>query len=314
MIVILQKAHLIYFDLFPIMTKQLSIILILLFNFLPVFGQNSDLNFRKKLPLRAGLVNDFENIFTDEQEKTLDSVINQYEIKTTIEISVITIPSKAIDKESFDDLVFKIANSWGVGKGDKNNGILIGISKDYRKIRISNGLGIEKLMTDNQTKEIINNTFIPSFKKGDFYQGTLNGVQDIIMVLDIASMTSEFIDLNKISVWEFINLLKIDTTNKSDLNILTIGMNTPENWINAKDIDTLMTIINSNEPSKCIVQVISSYYLPIGESSTIGGQVMDIIEAYKDNKAYPNKLTSCSKTDEQRIKAIELWWKGKKKQ
>lgn len=76
-----------------------------------------------------------------------------------------------------------IAQTWKIGKAEKDNGILIGISKGYRRIRIQNGNGIEKIITDEETKKIIENYFIPEFKKGEYYKGTLNGLREIINVL-----------------------------------------------------------------------------------------------------------------------------------
>jgi uncharacterized protein len=279
-------------------------------SFFTACGQTSN-DYWTKLPRPTGWVNDFENIFTEDQKRTLDSLISEYEKRTTTEIAIITIPTSATDKERFDELTLFIANEWGVGKKEKDNGILIGISKGHRTIRINNGFGIEKLITDNQTKQIIDLIIIPSFKADDFYMGVFNGIQEIKQILDKGSK-NDFINLKDYSVYQFIELLKIDNEKPNQLNILTIDMQTPENWVSAKDIDSLMTFINSTEPAKCVMQVVSSH-LPLGDSSTIGGQVMDIIEAFKENKSYPTILTSCAKTDQERIEKLTEWWNEQKK-
>ena len=82
--------------------------------------------------------------------------------------------------EQFDGFVLHIHETLGVGKKDKDNGIVIGISKSLRKMRISNGSGIEKLLSDEQTKLIIDTQFIPFFKQSDYYNGTLNGLEYLI--------------------------------------------------------------------------------------------------------------------------------------
>lgn len=293
------------------MTRQITVLTIFLCSFFIAYGQNSKDNYWENLPKPTGWVNDFENIFTEKEEKTLDSLITEYEKRTTTEITVITIPTSATDKDRFDELTLLIANKWGVGKKEKNNGVLIGISKGHRKMRIQNGYGIEKLITDNQTKQIIDQTFFPSFKADAYFKGVFDGIQEIKKVLDNGSK-SDFINLNDISVFQFIELLKIDNEKPNQLNILTVGMQSPENWVTEKDIDSLMTLINSTEPAKCVMQVISSY-LPVGDSSTIGGQVMEIIEAFKDKKSYPTILTSCAKTDKERIDKLAKWWNEQKK-
>ena len=165
------------------MKIKLIIVPIFLFSFQLIFGQiNND--FSKELPKNKGWVNDFENIFSTGQENSLDIILSAFEKKTTIEIAIITIPEIMTTAENFDNLVVQISNYWGLGKKDKNNGILIGVSKGLRSIRISNGLGIESILTDEQTKKIIENTIIPNFKVENYYQGTLKGIEEIIKNLD----------------------------------------------------------------------------------------------------------------------------------
>jgi uncharacterized protein len=141
-------------------------------------------HFYNDLPKRTGWVNDFENLFTEEQELSLDSIISIYKVKTGIEIAIITLDTSVTSKDKFDDFTLHIANTWGVGEKEKNNGVLIAISEGHRKMRIQNGYGIEKLITDNETKSIIDFYFIPDFKKGDYYQGTLTGLTKLIELLN----------------------------------------------------------------------------------------------------------------------------------
>lgn len=166
--------------------KQLAIAFIF-FSFLTACGQTKSSDYWSNLPQPTGWVNDFDHLYTKVQKKTLDSLIANYEQKTSVEISLVTIPVTATDKERFEDLTLHMANTWAVGKKDKSNGIFIGISKEYRVIRIQNGLGIEKLISDNQTKEIIDSYFIPYFKKGDFFKGSYEGIVAITKTLDKAN-------------------------------------------------------------------------------------------------------------------------------
>jgi len=164
------------------MKIQISLLILFFGSFFMAFGQPSN-DYWTKLPTPKGWVNDFEKIFTEEQEITLDSLIAEYEKSTSIEITVITIPTSATVKDRFDELTLHIAKNWGVGKKEKNNGILIGISKGYRTIRIQNGLGIEKLLSDKQTKQIIDQIIIPNFKADNIFNGVFEGIQEIKMVL-----------------------------------------------------------------------------------------------------------------------------------
>lgn len=146
-------------------------------------GINTQQTFWKKLPPSTGWINDFEELFTPQQEKVLDSLVTAFEKETTIEIAVVTLDTTATEKERFDELILHIHNTWGVGKKETNNGIVIGISAGYRTLRISNGYGIEKLWSNAETKQLIDADFVPFFKQGAYYQGVENGLKALMAAL-----------------------------------------------------------------------------------------------------------------------------------
>lgn len=131
-----------------------------------------------------GWVNDFENLFTENEKQYLNSLISSFERKTTIEISIVTIDTSACAPNNFNNFTLELARSWGVGKKETLNGILIGVSKGFRKIRINNAIGIQELISDEETKEIIERDIIPEFKNNNYYQGVLNGIVKLIETLD----------------------------------------------------------------------------------------------------------------------------------
>lgn len=139
--------------------------------------------FWDSLPRPTGWVNDYEGLYADEEELVLDSIISIFKSETGFEFALVTIDTIYTTEDKFDELTLRIASSWGVGEKGKDNGILIGISRGHRKIRINNGFGIEKLITDNETKEIIDNYFIPYFKTGQYFPGTLTGLTELIKLL-----------------------------------------------------------------------------------------------------------------------------------
>ena len=119
-------------------------------------------------------------LFTEEEVKALDSLVSAFERTTTVEIDVATVNSLMVKDQDFEDYTLVMLRTWGVGKKDKNNGILIVISPDLRRIRIQNGYGIENILSDNETKYIIDNSFIPKFKETKYFEGTRNGIIAII--------------------------------------------------------------------------------------------------------------------------------------
>jgi uncharacterized protein len=139
------------------------------------------------LPTPSRYVNDYENILTKEQALTLDSIITTYEKATTNEIVLVTLDSFVCEKNNFNNLISHIFNEWGIGKKEKNNGILIGISKSHRIIRIGNGYGIEKIISDEETKKLVDTYFIPYFKKGEYYKGAYTGLIELMKLLNTNS-------------------------------------------------------------------------------------------------------------------------------
>ena len=133
------------------------------------------------LPRAAGwVVYDLENIFTYKQEEKLSQLITNFEKETTVEIAVLTLDTSAITTDNFDAFILAVANRWGVGKAGKDNGVVIGISKGLRYISVQNGYGIEKELTDAETKQIIDTRFLPKFKRGKYYKGTKNGLKALM--------------------------------------------------------------------------------------------------------------------------------------
>jgi uncharacterized protein len=128
------------------------------------------------LPKPIGWTSDYAKLFSAREVASLDSLLSAYEWQTSVEIAVVTIDSVMLAGNDLDDLTLRLLNSWGVGKRDKNNGILIGIAPTLRRLRIQNGFGIEPFLSDEETKAIIDSVIIPKFKEQGFYEGIRNGI------------------------------------------------------------------------------------------------------------------------------------------
>jgi uncharacterized protein len=163
-------------------------ILMLLFGFQNLLGNilpitNIDYTFENQIvcrdiyvPSSKGAVTDFEHIFTPKQIKRITNRIQAIKNSTGNEIAIVSIDSTHSNVQNFDGYVLHLANLWGVGAENLNNGVLIGVSRQFRKIRICNGLAIETILSNEQTKEIIDTNFIPKFKKNKYFRGIMNGL------------------------------------------------------------------------------------------------------------------------------------------
>ncbi|MBS1662613.1 MAG: TPM domain-containing protein [Bacteroidetes bacterium] len=135
---------------------------------------------RDTIPRPVGYVNDFEHLFTSEQVDTLDELLHGFKERTSIEIAVLTVDTALAQSANFDFFTMKTMDAWGVGR----KGVLIGVSKMFRKIRIQNGAEIEKVMPNAETKKVIDEAFIPLFKKGQYFEGVYNGLKTLIQRLE----------------------------------------------------------------------------------------------------------------------------------
>lgn len=134
-------------------------------------------HFPVKVP---GWVDDFEKVFDKTEVDSLNATIAGFEKETSNEIVIVTIKQDWVNPGQFDDYVLKLAREWGVGKAGVNNGVVIGFSRGLRKIRICNGFGIEEKLSDADTKKILDEIILPSFKQGGYYRGVSKGLAAIM--------------------------------------------------------------------------------------------------------------------------------------
>lgn len=178
--------------------KQVKILLTFVLSFVIsyAFSQNkqaakteeNDLNtYRKNVydnpPAPDGYVNDFENIFSEEENFRLDSLIKDFDKRTGIQIALISFDTSMATIDSLESLSLRMANSWGVGEKDKNNGVIIGISSGYGQVKILFGTGIDNLITSKETNDIIKKNFVPYYEKDEYYEGTVAGLKSLMVLL-----------------------------------------------------------------------------------------------------------------------------------
>ena len=138
--------------------------------------------FAADIPYLTGRVTDNARILSDETRKSITERLKAHEDKTTNQIAVLTVPSlegKGI--EEYADTVFK---AWKLGQKGKDNGILIIVSPNDRRMRIEVGYGLEGVMPDGVAGSIIRNVMTPHFKIGDYNKGIDEGAKAIISILE----------------------------------------------------------------------------------------------------------------------------------
>lgn len=126
-------------------------------------------------------VYDYANILSASEKAQLEEKLIRYSDSTTTQIVVITIES--LKGEDVSQLATKWGQTWGIGGTAKDdNGVVILLAKDEKKIAINPGYGVEDRLTAGIGGTIIRNIIIPEFKAGSFYNGLDKGTDAIIDV------------------------------------------------------------------------------------------------------------------------------------
>jgi uncharacterized protein len=127
-------------------------------------------------------VSDPEKILSEKATMRIDTLLSNLEHKTGIETVVTVLPSIG-ENDSFD-FAYSLGKAWGVGKKKKDNGLIILLVIDQRRIQFATGYGLEGVLPDAICKRIQTETMFPALKNGDWDTGMVNGVQAVCGQLD----------------------------------------------------------------------------------------------------------------------------------
>ena len=130
-------------------------------------------------PKPISWVSDYAGILTNEQKLELDSILKGIETTDSTQIFV-CIMNKIPEGFTLESYVNDLFTQWKVGQSKKDNGVLLAIFIQDRKMRIEVGYGLEDKLTEAQSMMIISNEIAPGFKSGDYYSGIKKGVQGIV--------------------------------------------------------------------------------------------------------------------------------------
>ncbi len=134
------------------------------------------------VPFLAGRVTDNAEILSPAMRQTLTEQLKSHEDKTGNQIAVLTVPT--LGGESVEDYAVAVFESWKLGQKGKDNGVLILVAPQDRRMRIEVGYGLEGVLTDLLAGRIIRNEMTPRFKAGDYNGGIEAGVNAVIGVLE----------------------------------------------------------------------------------------------------------------------------------
>jgi uncharacterized protein len=134
-------------------------------------------------PALTGRVVDDANILPPEVESQLSTKLNALEQQSQRQLVVVTVPS--LQGYEISDYGYRLGRQWGIGSKARNDGAMLIVAPNERKVRIEVGYGLEPVLTDGMSFLIINNAILPRFKAGDLPGGIVAGTDAIVQQLTL---------------------------------------------------------------------------------------------------------------------------------
>ncbi|MCW5300097.1 YgcG family protein [Herbaspirillum lusitanum] len=138
------------------------------------------------VPALTSHVTDQAGMLDEQQRRTLDQVLTDYETRTGSQIAVLLIASTA--PEAIEQYGIRVADAWKLGRKGIDDGVILIVAKDnpkaLRRLRIEAGRGVQGSLTDAQSKRILEDVIAPHFRQNDYYGGLAAGVSALTSLLD----------------------------------------------------------------------------------------------------------------------------------
>ena len=134
------------------------------------------------VPPLTGRVVDQTATLSSSDIASLDRTLKDFEARKGSQIAVLIVPTT--QPETIEQYSLRVAEAWKIGRKKIDDGAILVVAKDDRKLRIEVGYGLEGALTDATAKRIIDEVITPKFRSGDFAGGISDGVNRILRVVD----------------------------------------------------------------------------------------------------------------------------------
>src|SRR4051812_35712747 len=134
------------------------------------------------VPPLTGRVVDQTGTLTSDDITALTNTLKDLETRKGSQIAVLIVPTT--QPESIEQFSIRVAEAWKIGRSKVDDGAILFVAKNDRKLRIEVGYGLEGALTDATTKRIIDEIIAPRFKSGDFAGGITAGAERMMTVID----------------------------------------------------------------------------------------------------------------------------------
>lgn len=133
------------------------------------------------VPALQHRVTDLTQTLSPEQQSALETKLAAFEQQKGSQIAVLIVPTTA--PEAIEQYSIRVVDAWKLGREKQDDGVLLLVAKDDRKMRIEVGYGLEGAIPDVYAKRIISEIMVPAFRQGDFFGGINNAVEQIMRLI-----------------------------------------------------------------------------------------------------------------------------------
>jgi uncharacterized protein len=137
---------------------------------------------KAEIPELKTYVTDYTNTLNELELQQMESLLTKLKAENGAQVVLVIVPTTGV--ETIEEYALKIAEKNKVGRKKKDDGVVVLIAKNDRKIRIEVGYGLEGILTDADCKRIISEIITPKFKEKNFYEGVKLGVDAIILKIN----------------------------------------------------------------------------------------------------------------------------------
>ena len=134
------------------------------------------------VPPLASPVTDVAGIFTPDQSAALDAKLRRFEQEKGSQVAVLVVPSTR--PEEIEQYAIRVADAWQLGREGVDDGALLLVAVEDRRVRIEVGYGLEGVLPDAVANRIIDGDIVPAFRDGDYYRGIAAGVDRMLRVIE----------------------------------------------------------------------------------------------------------------------------------
>jgi uncharacterized protein len=134
------------------------------------------------IPALRSRITDLTGTLTAEQKNTLEQRLAAFEAAKGSQMAVLMLPSTK--PEEIEQFSIRVAEAWKIGRKGTDDGLILVVAKDDRRLRVEVGYGLEGAIPDAVARRVISETITPRFKAGDYYGGISAGVDQLIKLVE----------------------------------------------------------------------------------------------------------------------------------